>query len=282
MPPTDARGSTSSGWQPIKLAKDIRAASAVPAVALSTPAGGSEGQKRSDATPRPRIQALSDLIFGLALSIGAILLISSRPTDALGLAESLLGYGWSFFMIALIWLRYTRVMSVLPVEDERLVSMNMVLLFLVSIEPYLFNLIATSAAGTAQIDSGTATSVFALDMGSIFLILSYFTHVLTIEDRKLIPKELLKRYRLLRDSTVASSAMFYVSALPIFWAISIYGVELRVVLWLLTFATVAVRRGVEVRKQDAGGLPGQGQDMAGEGSAGKPVLPTRVRPQASP
>jgi hypothetical protein len=31
--------------------------------------------------PRPRIQSLSDLIFGLALSIGALNLITSKPAD---------------------------------------------------------------------------------------------------------------------------------------------------------------------------------------------------------
>ena len=32
--------------------------------------------------PRPHIQTLSDLIFGLALSIGAITLIGQLPTNA--------------------------------------------------------------------------------------------------------------------------------------------------------------------------------------------------------
>jgi len=214
-------------------------------------AAESGGQRRpGDSVPRPRIQTLSDLIFGLALSIGALTLISTKPSSVVGLAESLLGFGFSFLMLALIWVRYTRVMSVVPVETGRMTSMNMLLLFLVSVEPYLFNLITGSAFGSGQIDSGTATSAYALDMGSIFLLLSYFTHELTVEDKKLVPKELLRKFRLMRNATIATAALFYVSTIPLFWTVAVYGVQLRVILWMCTFATFAARRGLEGRRHE--------------------------------
>ena len=102
---------------------------------------GSQRRTLSETIPRPRIQALSDLIFRLALSIGAITLLTQKPSGVTELAVSLGGFGWAFFILALVWFRYTRVMSVLPVETGRMMGANMLLLFLVSVEPYLYNLI---------------------------------------------------------------------------------------------------------------------------------------------
>jgi hypothetical protein len=45
-------------------------------------------------------------------------------------------------------------------------------------------------------------------MGSIFLIIAYFTHELTIEEKRLIPRELLKSYRLQRNATILTAAFF--------------------------------------------------------------------------
>jgi uncharacterized membrane protein len=189
------------------------------------------------------------LIFGLALSIGAIALLSEKPSSIMGLAISLVGFGWAFLILALVWVRYTRIMSVLPVETGRMMGANMFLLFLVSVEPYLYNLITVSFVPLpGQLDSGITTALYAVDMGSIFLIIAYFTHELTIEERKLIPKELLRNYRLQRNATVASAALFLVSTLPIFWSVVVFGLQSRFILWMGTFVTSIVRRELERRR----------------------------------
>lgn len=210
----------------------------------------SRKRRRFDETiPRPRIQTLSDLIFGLALSIGAITLLSEKPTSNMGLASSLLGFGWAFLILALVWVRYTRIMSVLPVETGRIMGANMLLLFLVSVEPYLYNLITVSfVPSPGQLDSGITTALYAVDMGSIFLIIAYFTHELTIEERKLIPRELLRNYRLQRNTTIATAALFLVSTLPIFWSALVFGLQARFILWMGTFLVWIIRRELEKRR----------------------------------
>jgi uncharacterized membrane protein len=209
---------------------------------------GSQHSRSREAVPRPRIETLSDLIFGLALSIGAITLLSEKPNSFAGLASSLLGFGWAFLILALVWFRYTRVMSVLPVETGRMMGANMLLLFLVSIEPYLYNLITISfAPAPGQLDSGITTALYAADMGSLFLIIAYFTHELTIEERRLIPKELLRSYRLQRNTTIVSAALFLVSILPVFWSLFVFGLQARFILWMGTFVVWIIRREAERR-----------------------------------
>ena len=202
--------------------------------------------------PRPRIQTLSDLIFGLALSVGAITLLTEKPSSVIDLAISLLGFGWAFLILALVWVRYTRIMSVLPVETGRMMGANMLLLFLVSIEPYLYNLIGVSFVPLpGQLDSGITTALYAADMGSMFLIIAYFTHELTIEERKLIPKKLLRSYRLQRNTTIVSAALFLVSTLPIFWSFTVFGFQVRFILWMGTFGAWVVRRELEGRMESS-------------------------------
>lgn len=219
---------------------------------------GSEGQigKAGEAIPRPRIQTLSDLIFGLALSIGAISLIGGRPASLTDLVNSLLGFGWAFLILALVWVRYTRIMSVLPVETGSMVGVNLFLLFLVSIEPYLYNLISNSySLPGASLGSGTTTSVYAADMGAILLVMAYFLGELTKEDRKLLSAGLLRSYRLMARSTVVAAGLFFVSILPVFWSTSILGLQTRFILWMGTFFAMLVRRGVERRTGSQ--VPGQ-------------------------
>jgi uncharacterized membrane protein len=232
--------------------KDILTTKATLSEGLLSLTDESESQydRSGETVPRPRIQTLSDLIFGLALSIGAVSLLSEKPTSLAELVVSLLGFGWAFFILALVWLRYTRIMSVLPVETGAIIGANMLLLFLVSVEPYLYNLITVSFNSVpGRLDSGTTTALYAIDMGLIFLIVAYFTHELTIEERKLIPEGLIRSYRLQRDATIIAAAFFLVSTLPVFWDLAILGLQVRFILWMGTFVTWVARRGIERRRK---------------------------------
>jgi uncharacterized membrane protein len=212
---------------------------------MAEPGDEGENQRRGPDIPRPRIQGLSDLIFGLALSIGALSLVSNKPANVLDLTNTLLAFGFSFSILGMIWVEYTRIMSVLRIETGGLLRVNLAMLFFVSVEPYLFNLV--NAPGQLSID--TASSAYALDLGSIFLILAFFAHELTREDKRLIPKELIRTYKRVRDGRIITTLLFYVSILPIFWSVSIFGTDLRYVLWLGAFAIRGATTEVERRKR---------------------------------
>ena len=200
-----------------------------------------------ESIPRPRIQTLSDMIFGLALSIGAVSALETRPGTILGVFFSLISFGFSFLILGLVWIRYSRIMSVLPTENTKIVATNMVLLFLVSIEPYLFNLLNMSAytPSLGQLNSASTTTLYALDLGCLLIVIAYFIHELTVEDRRLIPRELMRDYRLTMYASIVGAFMFIVSVLPVFWSVVVISsptVPLRYIMWVGPFVANMGRR----------------------------------------
>jgi uncharacterized membrane protein len=180
--------------------------------------------------PRPRIQGLSDLIFGLALSIGAFELVGSLPKDNGILVDDIAAFGFSFLILISVWNRYTTTTSVMPVETPVLVRLNMLLLFLVTLEPFLFNVLVNQSLGSSSL-APEVSSYFALDIAGMNAILAYFTHLLTLEEKNLIPNDLRRRYRITRNFLLLGAAIFLISDLPIFWSIVI-GIQLRIILWI--------------------------------------------------
>jgi len=202
---------------------------------------------QKESIPRPRIQTLSDMIFGLALSIGAVSALETRPGTILGVFYSLISFGFSFFILGLVWIRYSRIMSVLPTENIRIVATNMVLLFLVSIEPYLFNLLNMSAyvPSLGQLNSASTTTLYALDLGCLLIVIAYFIHELTVEDKRLIPRDLMRDYRLTMYASIVGALMFIVSVLPVFWNVIVISsptIPLRYIMWVGPFVANMGRR----------------------------------------
>ena len=75
---------------------------------------------------RPRIQRLSVLIFGLALSISALTLVGKQPTTNEELGFYLGLYAFSFLILISVWRVYSSVSSILPSETPFLVDLNIV------------------------------------------------------------------------------------------------------------------------------------------------------------
>ena len=196
----------------------------------------------SPQVPRPRIQGLSDLIFGLALSIGAIQFVGNLPLagDTGGLTSDLLTFAFSFLILINVWNRYTATTSVMPVETPAMIRLNMLLLFLVAIEPFLFSVLVGRGLSTPV--GVEASLYYGLDVGFMNLVLAYFTHVLASEEKNLIPRELMHRYRVTRNLVILAAAIFLLSDLPFFMDVVVYGQPLRVVLWFVTLPVIWLPR----------------------------------------
>jgi uncharacterized membrane protein len=192
--------------------------------------------------PRPRIESLSDLIFGLALSIGTISLISSMPKSPAGIIFDVLQFGFSFLILISVWFSYSSIMSVLPVEDIHTMVLNTVMLFLVSVEPYLFYLNSVFDLEQQEVMLDAASIAYALDMAGLMAILALFAHELTVEDRKLLPQDILGNYRRVRNTLLLAAVLFAVTLLPVFWTVRVLGTPLRFYVWFVPLVVASIRR----------------------------------------
>jgi len=191
---------------------------------------------------KPRIESLSDIIFGLALAISTIPLISRIPANPFRMLVDLLEFGFSFVILISVWLAYTNIMSILPIEDNVTVTLNLVLLFLVSIEPYLFYLNITFDILAHELLLDYASILYALDMAGLMLILALFTQELAKEEKELVPKAAMTQYARVRDILFVSAALFAITALPFFWAFKIQDLPVRFYLWFLPLVLSSIRR----------------------------------------
>jgi len=123
-------------------------------------------------------------------------------------------------------------MSVLPVQTTWTRVLNTILLFLVALEPYLFNILPffLSPPQTFSELYDVTSSIYALDIGAIYGILALFTHILASEERKLVAPDLLRKYKLSRNLEIVVAIIFLVSAIPQVWILNV-----RYTIWASTF-----------------------------------------------
>ncbi len=189
---------------------------------------------------KPRMESLSDLIFGLALSIGAIALVSNinNIQDNQTLLNDITVFGYSFLILIVVWLRYSRVMSLLPFERRWTTLLNTALLFTVSLEPFLFNIELMGFKGIRDF----ASQLYALDLGAMLAILATFSLVLADENRKLVSKDLLRSFKLEGIYMSIGAGFFLVSVLETFNSPAFLGLTWRSFLWIFPFILSSIRR----------------------------------------
>lgn len=224
----------------------------------------SENESTSGSTiPRIkiRVESLSDLIFGLALSIGSLTLISKpAPSSATELGVNALLFGFSFLIIVMNWLAYSRTIAVLPIESSSALYLNLFLLFCVALQPYLYYiLVSTQTLAQADFES----SAYALDVAAVFLILATLTFILLKEERELNTKSrqrlhpvLLARFKRAMIVQFIVGAIFLLSALPIFWVATQFGV-IRMDMWgsaFVFFFLIRPRRRTTVGNREDEGV----------------------------
>ncbi len=198
--------------------------------------------------PRPRIETLADLIFGLSLSIGSIALIANPPESVGEITTHILAFAYTFFVLITAWLIYTTYMSVLPVETRTVTFLNVGLLLLVAIVPYLLNgvEVANPALTPNEVSmiQNYSSTLFALDLGGILLILATFAHVISLEEKKLVAPELVTLFRNGRNRMAILAVLTLISVAPEFWEWTLLGVPIRLYLWYPPLISYWVGRAV--------------------------------------
>jgi hypothetical protein len=189
------------------------------------------------------------MLFGLAVAISAIPLLLRLPARPFGIVIDILEFGFSFLILVSVWLGYWIIMSVLPLEDGSTVALNFALLFLVSVEPYLFYLNITFDLVAHELLLNTASTLYALDMTGLMLILALFTRQLSNEEKGLVPRDSLAKFKRVRDTLLVSAALFAVTILPLFWTTTILGQPLRFYFWIIPLMLSSVTPILERRFQ---------------------------------
>src|SRR5713226_603923 len=198
--------------------------------------------------PRPRIETLADLIFGLSLSIGSIALIANPPKSNAEITTHILAFAYTFFVLITAWLIYTTYMSVLPVEIRTVTFLNLGLLLLVAIVPYLLNGVEVVAPGLTSdqvsMIQNYSSQLFALDLGGILIILATFAHVISLEEKKLVAHDLVTLFRNGRNRMAVLALLTIISVAPQFWEWTLLGVPIRLYLWYPPLISYWVGRAV--------------------------------------
>ncbi len=191
-----------------------------------------------------RIEALSDLVFGLALSLGAITLIQNIPQDPSHLINDVVLFGFSFLIIVGIWLGYTRIVSVLSVETSEAMLLNLALLFCVALEPFLYYVFQTQPAGSAFLDFSSAA--FGLDIGSMMGLLGAMVYLVLHQEAHAevhtLRAKSLRGFKVSMAAHAICAAIFLVSISDVFWVqVPNFG-YLRFLLWYIALGIFFISR----------------------------------------
>lgn len=184
------------------------------------------------------IENFSNLVFGLALSLGSIILISRSVTTPDELIVNVALFGFSFLIVVWIWSGYTRTISFFPFEIPGTFILNIALLFCVSISPYLFYVLSQLSQPSSLGFLDFASSLYALDAGAMMLILAGMTYLLLREEKTRTSHTVgfsRARFTRVMYAETASGSIFCASALPFPWIPDTFGSFIRFDMWYFVF-----------------------------------------------
>jgi uncharacterized membrane protein len=200
-----------------------------------------DDEEKGSAAPAPRIkiriESLSDLVFGLALSIGSLTLIGRAPQSGHDLEVNVALFGFSFLVIVLTWLGYSRTMSVLRDETPLALLANLVLLFFVALEPYLYYVLQ-SVQPSGLLDAASVAE--GLDLAGLFLMQAVLAYLVVKQGgagsavRQGVRPDVAARFRRTARLDVIVAAILATSTLPFFWANTPFD-YVRFIMWYATF-----------------------------------------------
>ncbi|HTY46410.1 MAG TPA: hypothetical protein VMB46_01965 [Methanomassiliicoccales archaeon] len=204
----------------------------------------------------PEVENLADMIFGLALSIGSLILVSTPPTSSRQILEDVIAFAYGFIILVAIWQAFSQHMLVIKVETKGLLWATYLMLFLVAIEPYLFNLITApppTATSVEKIDE-LASMLYATDLAGLMFALAFFSRAVMNQER--VEDELRRLFRGRRNAYLLAGAGFVISMLPFFWSISIsvsiFDLRLRFLIWIVAPLLILTNRLIRGRRRRLG------------------------------
>ncbi len=176
------------------------------------------------------METLSDLIYGLSLSIGAISLVItvSQSSTVDEINRNILQFLFVFLILITSWIIYTSDMSVLPIETRLITFLNIVLLVLVALTPYLFDQVVSTFNSLSVQEY--ASILFTVDLAASLLILATFAHIIAQEEEHLVDGYVMIRMRRVRNRLSILTGIVLI-ALVAPWDWVFLGVHVRLLIW---------------------------------------------------
>lgn len=141
---------------------------------------------------------------------------------------------------------YTYEMSVLPVETNFVIYLNVLMLILIAIIPYLLYNVEFANSALSMADSSAirdySSSLFAIDLAGILAILSTFSHVISIEEKHLVAPQVAKIFQTNRNVQAVLAVVVIASLAPIFWTTTLFGEPVRLYMWFIPVFSYWARR----------------------------------------
>ncbi len=187
------------------------------------------------------METLSDLIYGLSLSIGAISLVItvSQSSSVDDINRNILQFLFVFLILITSWIIYTSDMSVLPVETRLITFLNVVLLVLVALTPYLFDQVVSTFNSLSVQEY--ASILFTVDLAASLLILATFAHIIAQEEEHLVDGYVMIRMRRVRNR-LSILMVIALIALVAPWDWVFLGVHIRLLIWSVPIISFWINR----------------------------------------
>jgi len=105
---------------------------------------------------------------------------NSQSSSASDINRNILQFLFVFLILITSWIIYTSDMSVLPIETRLITFLNIILLILVALTPYLFDQVV-STFNSLNVQE-YASVLFTVDLAASLLILAIFAHIIAQEE----------------------------------------------------------------------------------------------------
>jgi uncharacterized membrane protein len=177
------------------------------------------------------IEKLTTAVFGFALAVGALSLTAANPETTADVVEGLVLFSLSFIILVVIWWGTSDIMSKIDHSTPKTIFLNIVLLFFVAIEPYLLNILNTSA----QLFPLSST-LYGIDMAFLMGLSAALCHILITENKATLTSHQLRHFRIGRNNQLICAGLFFLSLVPQFLEWTLAGMSVRVLIWFGTLA----------------------------------------------
>jgi len=187
------------------------------------------------------LETLSDLIYGLSLSIGAISLVItvSQSSTVDEINRNILQFLFVFLILITSWIIYTSDMSVLPIETRLITFLNIVLLVLVALTPYLFDQVVSTFNSLSVQEY--ASILFTVDLAASLLILATLAHIIAQEEEHFVDGYVMIRMRRVRNRLSILTGIVLI-ALVAPWDWVFLGVHIRLLIWSVPIISFWINR----------------------------------------